>query len=124
MVREGRSSARIQLNPPELGRVDIRLEMDGPEARVQLVTQNAQVREGLEAMLPRLREMLSEQGLQLADASVSDQRGGGEADDEAAGRAHADTAAADGIEGDAASAELADAPVEPVRLDGLLDAYA
>ena len=124
MARDGQSTARLKLQPPELGRVDIRLEIDGPDARVQLVSQNAQVRDGLEAMLPRLRDMLSQQGLQLADAQVSDQ-GAGQARDDGAGegaRAGGRDRLASGDAPDSA-ADVAAAFAAP-GAGGLLDAYA
>lgn len=70
MVRQGVSEARLQLKPADLGQVDIRIEVDGNEARVQMTVQQAQVREALEQLLPRLREALAGQGVELTDATV------------------------------------------------------
>ena len=72
MSRTGIDHARLQLNPPELGRVDIRLDLDGNDTRLQLTVQNGTARESMEAMLPKLREALQQQGLGLLDASVSE----------------------------------------------------
>ncbi len=66
--------ATIQLNPPELGQILVRVSVDGDQASVNFVSQYANVREAIDAALPRLREMLSADGLNLADASVNDQR--------------------------------------------------
>ncbi len=70
--QQGVSQARLQLHPAHLGKIDIRLDVQGREASVVLNVQNAPVREAVEAMLPRLREQLEDQGLQLGDASVFD----------------------------------------------------
>ena len=83
MRRAGIDQARIQLNPPELGRVDIRLEMDGSDTRVQFLVQNAGVRESMEALLPKLRDALQQQGFDLADASFAQPDGGGSQEPEA-----------------------------------------
>ena len=72
MSKEGVHQARLQLEPAHLGRVDIRLDLEGGDARLHLGAQQPQVREALEALMPRLREALAEQGMNLTDASVSD----------------------------------------------------
>lgn len=119
MVQQGAHSARLQLDPPELGRVDIRLEMDGPDTRIQLLASQAGVRDALESMLPRLRDALGEQGLNLADASVSDQETADSSGNAVAAQAdeHGDG------ERDDASGEPA-AASDVVVDDGLLSAYA
>ena len=67
----GLERAEIQLEPPELGRLAIRVEMDGDRLNLQVQAQNAVAREALESALPRLRELLAEQGLSLGDADIS-----------------------------------------------------
>lgn len=124
MVRQGVSEARLQLKPAELGRVDIRIEIDGNEARVQMHVQQAQVREALEQLLPRLREALAGQGVELSDATV-DHSGDQAAGEQ--GRAFADSDASappeeSGRSGD--RAESANAPAAVASRAGLLDAYA
>src|SRR5690606_34213165 len=44
------------------------------QTQVQFLSQNAAVRDALDQALPRLREMLEAQGLQLAHADVSDRQ--------------------------------------------------
>ncbi|MDM3870986.1 flagellar hook-length control protein FliK [Porticoccus sp. W117] len=74
MVERGNQRAEIRLNPPELGSIEVRLNNDGERTNVTFFAQNATTREALEAALPRLREMFGENGLQLADANVSQQQ--------------------------------------------------
>ena len=70
-------AAEIRLDPPDLGRLNIRLSLNQDQAAaVSFQVSNGQAREALEQSLPRLREMLAEQGIQLADANVSEQRQG------------------------------------------------
>ena len=70
--KQGVSQARLQLHPAHLGKLDIRLEVQGREASLHMSVHNAPVREAVEAMLPRLREQLEQQGLNLGDAWVFD----------------------------------------------------
>ncbi|WP_372377190.1 flagellar hook-length control protein FliK [Vibrio natriegens] len=66
----------IRLDPPELGRMQIRMTMNSDLANVHFTVSNPQAREIIEQTLPRLREMLAQQGMQLADSSVQQQNSG------------------------------------------------
>ena len=78
MSREGLGEARLRLNPAHLGPVEVRLSIQHDQASIQFAAHHGQVREAIETALPRLREMLAQEGIQLQNASVSDQqpRGG------------------------------------------------
>ena len=76
MVKEGMPQAEIRLNPPHLGPVDIKISMTDDQTSVTFVAQHQSVRDVIEAALPRLREMLNQNGMQLADAAVADQSSG------------------------------------------------
>lgn len=65
--------AQLELNPPELGRLDVRLRLQADQASVSFTSGAPEVREALEQALPRLREMLAEAGIELADAEVGAQ---------------------------------------------------
>ena len=73
MTGQTLSSARIELDPPELGAMTVKVSVSGDQASVSFASPHAVVREALEQTFPRLQEMLSQQGLQLADAQVSDE---------------------------------------------------
>ncbi|EID4418678.1 flagellar hook-length control protein FliK [Vibrio vulnificus] len=66
----------IRLDPPELGRMQIRMTMNNDIANVHFTVTNPQARDIIEQTLPRLREMLAQQGMQLADSSVQQQASG------------------------------------------------
>ncbi|MDP2282539.1 MAG: flagellar hook-length control protein FliK, partial [Pseudohongiella sp.] len=70
---QGNSSAQIQLDPPELGSLTIRIQLVDQSATVNFVSPHAMVRDALEQQAQRLQEMFNEQGLNLRDVSVSDQ---------------------------------------------------
>ncbi len=76
MVGQGLQQADVRLNPPELGSLEIRIQVQGEQANVQFSSPHASVREALDAAMPRLREMLEQSGLNLGNASVSSQSGG------------------------------------------------
>jgi flagellar hook-length control protein FliK len=63
--------AELRINPPELGPVEVRLQISGDEAVVQFASAHADVRSAIEAALARLRESMAQAGIQLGDASVS-----------------------------------------------------
>ena len=60
----------IRLDPPELGKIQIKLSINQDQASVQFTVNNPQTRDIVEQAMPRLREMLQQQGLQLAQSSV------------------------------------------------------
>ena len=68
----GGGEARLQLHPAELGRMVVSLITEGDEARVSFVVDSSQAKQAVEASLPRLRDLMNEAGLSLADADVSD----------------------------------------------------
>ena len=71
MIGQHLQQAEIRLNPPELGLLEVKIQIQSDQANVSFSSPNAQVREALESALPRLREMFSESGLELGNASVS-----------------------------------------------------
>jgi len=73
MISQGLRQADIRLNPPELGMLEVRIHMQGDQATIQFNTAHADVKDALDSALPRLREMLAENGLNLADVNVSHQ---------------------------------------------------
>ncbi len=73
MSSQNLRSAEIQLDPAELGRMEVRIEMNKDQAQVTFLSPHAGVREALEGQAQRLREMFTQQGLNLADVNVSDQ---------------------------------------------------
>ncbi|MGR3886212.1 flagellar hook-length control protein FliK [Pseudomonas sp. 1152_12] len=70
-------SAEIQLQPAELGRLDIKVNMTADQqAQVTFMSGHAVVREALESQSGRLREMFAQQGMGQVDVNVSDQSRG------------------------------------------------
>lgn len=76
MMSKNLKNLDIRLDPPELGRMQIRMTMNNDLANVHFTVSNPQARDLIEQTLPRLREMLAQQGMQLADSSVQQQSSG------------------------------------------------
>lgn len=70
MVNRQESSAALVLTPPQLGRIEVSISLNGDQANAVFVSQNPAVREALEAALPRLRETLADAGISLGQAQV------------------------------------------------------
>lgn len=62
--------AELVLTPPSMGRVEVSINMNGDQATASFVAANPVAREALQDALPRLREMLSQAGIQLTQADV------------------------------------------------------
>ncbi len=71
MARQDLQSAQITLNPPQLGPIEIALDIKNEQASAVFVSGSAEVREAIESALPRLREMLAGVGVELGQANVS-----------------------------------------------------
>jgi flagellar hook-length control protein FliK len=63
--------AKIKLNPPELGALDVKIALQDDKTYVQMTAHSASARDELAQGLPRLRELLSAGGLELGGATVS-----------------------------------------------------
>ncbi|CAH7432885.1 Flagellar hook-length control protein fliK [Vibrio chagasii] len=76
MMSKNLKNLDIRLDPPELGQMKIRMTMNNDVANVHFTVNSQQARDVIEQTLPRLREMLAQQGMQLADSSVQQQSSG------------------------------------------------
>jgi flagellar hook-length control protein FliK len=62
-------SAEIRLNPEHLGPISVRVNVADDQATVVFTAQHAATRDALEASIPKLREMMGAQQLNLVDVS-------------------------------------------------------
>lgn len=76
MSSQNLKSAEIQLDPAELGRLDVRISLNQDQTQISFASAHPGVREALESQVHRLREMFTQQGMNLADVNVSDQSQG------------------------------------------------
>ncbi|MFD0738986.1 flagellar hook-length control protein FliK [Lysobacter koreensis] len=115
MAEQRLGHAEIRLNPEHVGPIEVRVQLDGSRVSAEFHSAHAEVRQAIEASLPRLRELLGQHGLQLGQADVGQRQ---------PGQAHSARASAGGH---AAATDDAHAPTTaPARMHsrGLLDEYA
>lgn len=132
MVSQNLQEADIRLNPSELGGLRIQLKMEQGEVQVQFLASQPQARELLDQALPRLREMLQQQGITLGQSQVGSfagQQGQGAPQQEARQQAAGDNggqrghqAGAEGLDGQALAEPEVSAP--RLRTNGSIDFFA
>ena len=86
MVNGRQSMAEIRLDPPEMGSMQIRLNVSGDSASVSFVVQSQHAKEMLADAMPRLRDMFSEQGIDLGESFVSQQQTGEQGEQQSGGQ--------------------------------------
>jgi len=118
MLGHNAQHARLAVNPPELGPVEVRVSVVGDEATIQLVATQAATREALEEALPRLRAAFADSGIALGDAGVYSEmpERQAQARDESGGDAPALSAFGENVVAEEPQ------PLRMVRL-GLVDAF-
>lgn len=72
MSSQNLKTAHIQLDPAELGRLDVRVNVSGEQTHVIFSSAHANVRDALESQMQRLRELFTQQGLGQPNVDVSD----------------------------------------------------
>ena len=63
----------ITLDPPEFGNMQVRVNLQGEQASVNFIVQNQQAKDALEQNMHKLKDMLSEQGVDVGGANVEQQ---------------------------------------------------
>lgn len=71
MVNGGLQSASLTLNPPDLGPLQVVLHVNNQQADATFITAQPEVKQALEAAMPKLREMMEQAGIQLGQATVN-----------------------------------------------------
>lgn len=118
-------SAEIQLDPAELGRMEIRIDMSKEHSQVTFLSPHAGVRDALEGQMQRLRDMFAQQGMSM-DVNVSDQSAHGrQGEGDAESRDGRDAVAGvAGDEGEVLQGSLEISGGRPGEARGLVDFYA
>jgi len=118
-------SAELTLNPPDLGPLQVVLQVADSHAHALFVSQHQQVREAVEAALPKLRDALEAGGLSLGSASVSDGFAR-QANQQQAGNQSSGSGRRGGGNGNRGQGDdiVAAAPISTRRTVGLVDTFA
>lgn len=73
MMAQGVQAAALQINPPHLGPIEVRIVMDHDQASISFSAPHMLTRDALEASIPKLRDMLNDNGLSLTNVNVASQ---------------------------------------------------
>lgn len=71
MASGNQQTASLTLNPPNLGPLQVVVNVSNDQATANFFAAQPEVRQALESAFPRLREMMNEAGIQLGQATVS-----------------------------------------------------
>jgi flagellar hook-length control protein FliK len=71
MVDNNLNGAKLQVNPAQLGPIEVRIAVQGGHAQVWLTSHSAVTRDALESSSPKLREMLGAQGFGQVSVDIS-----------------------------------------------------
>lgn len=121
MVRQNIQVAEIRLDPADLGQMQIRVNLQQEQATVQFIVQQQHAKELLEQQMPRLREMLQQQGIQLGEGQVQQQRQG---DSQASSQGNGRAGAGHGDQGQATDEHATAVQLEVKLSERLVDYYA
>ena len=117
-------TAELHLNPPQLGPMDVVLKVSGDQATALFTSPHAAVREAVEQALPRLREMMAENGIMLGNATVSDQAPRNQQDNRE-NKSSSSRTGIGGISGSSMPAGNLSTRVSPIsRHNGIVDTFA
>ncbi|WP_020410467.1 flagellar hook-length control protein FliK [Hahella ganghwensis] len=122
MVNQNIQSAKIHLNPAELGPIEMKIQVHKDQAHIQVHSQHAVTRDLMEGTVNRLRDMLADQGIELSQFDVSSQQGeqsGAESGDGQDESGNQDLAMADDLQGE----ETSHGVEQGLALDQLVDYY-
>ncbi len=71
VIKQSMSGAQIRLNPQHMGPVEVRVQVNNDQTTISFTAQHGATREAIDAALPRLRDMLSQQDVNVVDVNVS-----------------------------------------------------
>ncbi|HEU0196012.1 MAG TPA: flagellar hook-length control protein FliK [Nevskiaceae bacterium] len=115
-VHDDGGRMQLQLNPANLGPVDIALDLDHDHAKLHIVAAQPMTRVALQQAIPQLTSLFAAQGLQLTHADVSAGQSGQQQ------ARHDGSPTRDGGDGPSISA-VAPTHARRLRITGLVDAY-
>ncbi len=73
LVKNNMQHAELRLDPPDMGKIHVRINLSQDQASVSFASGHSNVRDAIEQAMPRLRELLNESGIQLGNTDVASQ---------------------------------------------------
>ncbi len=114
--------ASLKLNPPQLGPLEVHLQLDNGQVNAQFVSPHQAVRQALESAMPQLHDLFAGAGMSLAQASVGS--GGGRNLFQQAQRHAASNKGQSNGDGDSGAIDAVDASAPVLRSAiGLVNTY-
>ena len=86
MISQKLQQFDITLDPPELGNMQVRVNLQGEQASVNFLVQSQQTKDALEQNMHKLRELLGEQGVDVGDANVEQHSQQSASEDDSTGK--------------------------------------
>jgi len=122
MANQSHQRAELHLNPPNLGPLEVRLTISNEQVSALFVSHHSAVREAIETALPRLREMLADNGIMLGNVTVGSESF---SQQQASEQRNAKGGGRSGLVAENATARIA-TPVLSAELarDGMVDIFA
>lgn len=71
LVRDGAAEMRLQLQPPDLGEIELRVRTTEATVRAEMMVQHPEIKQLLDGHMDRLRNALAAQGLELEGFDVN-----------------------------------------------------
>ncbi|MHA7833587.1 MAG: flagellar hook-length control protein FliK [Algiphilus sp.] len=117
---EGNWRVTLRLDPPDMGRLDVQIARDQGALTAHFVASTPAARAAMEQAMPMLEAQMAEQGMSLADSSVSQERPG----HSAGGRDAEQGAGSGGASGEGAGEPLVTHAAAVRRAQGLFEGWA
>ncbi len=124
LVKEGVTEARLHLNPAEMGPIAVQIQVDGTQARVEMVAEQALTRQVLEQSMPALAGALRDSGLTLTGGGVFQQSARQQQPDGSPGSPSGRGAGAGHDPGDGGAGDTPAHPSRTLAPRGMLDVFA
>lgn len=120
MINQKLQQVDIQLDPPELGNMHVRVNLQNEQASVSFMVQNLQAKEALEQHMGKLKDMLAESGVDVGNANIEQQSQSSQNDQQ---EGQASESGQEGMTGD--NTDVTEIPVNMVKASALgVDFYA
>ena len=124
LANADKQSAQLTLNPPQMGPIEISLNVDKGSATASFVSANQEVRDAIETALPRLREMFASAGIQLGQTNVSSESFRQQSENHAANLARSQAGSDNDILAGSLGESLTSLAFHGKAANGLVDLFA
>lgn len=125
LATQHEQTAELHLNPPNLGPLDVVINISGDQATAFFTSPHAAVRDAVEQAMPKLRDMLADNGIMLGNAMVSDQSPREQQAGFADKQRRENAGGSSGGVGEVAAAAIhSGGAALPVRHQGMVDTFA